>query len=74
MPGYTPNIFKHEQFVRQLQATQVANNEQMKMFQPQILQQMQQQQHHQQQQQEQFAMWQHQTTACSTYVKFAKER
>jgi len=33
----------------------------MKMFQPQILQQMQQQQHQQQQQQEQFAIWQHQT-------------
>ena len=51
---------QHEQFVGQLQATQVANNEQMKMFQQQMLQQMQQQQHQQQQQQQQFTMLQHQ--------------
>ena len=49
---------QHEQFVGQLQATQVVNNEQMKMFQQQMLQQMQQQQH-QQQQQQQFSMLQH---------------
>ena len=51
---------QHEQFVGQLQATQIANNDQMKMFQQQMLQQMQQQQHQQQQQQQQFTMLQHQ--------------
>ncbi|KAK2546700.1 hypothetical protein P5673_033686 [Acropora cervicornis] len=43
---------QREQFVGQLQATQVANNDQMKML--------QQQQHQQQQQQQQFTMLQHQ--------------
>ena len=47
---------QHEQFVGQLQATQVASNDQMKMFQQQMLQQMQQQQHQQQQQQQQFTI------------------
>ncbi|KAJ7391239.1 hypothetical protein OS493_019370 [Desmophyllum pertusum] len=47
---------QHEQFMRQLEATQTSNNEQMKLFQQQMLQLQQQRQ----QQQQQFAMLQQQ--------------